>query len=86
MLKIKDNVNLKELERYGFQILKNSFYIAKLQIADTFYEDVKILIDNQRELNIVCDLQFYNQDKSQVELYDRLYDLVKADLVEKAVD
>lgn len=76
MLKIKDNVDLKELEKFGF----------KPDEYDLFYEyQLKskckdIIMINMRNKNFGF-YQTYN-GKS----YDILYDLIKAGLVEKVED
>jgi hypothetical protein len=67
MLKIKDNVDLKELEKFGFRYDKDCLY-KQLDYGHIF-------INNYRN---VC---IYNE-KSNFQL-DTLYDLIKADLVEK---
>lgn len=74
MLKIKDNVDLKELEKFGFKYYddkKNSYYgCAVKQIEHTC-----IFINNSKVISI-------SNSKSIFEL-DLLYDLIKADLVKR---
>lgn len=49
--------------------------------------DVKIRITNERTVYPVIDLDFYNLGhSSEFKLHDTLYDLIKADLVEKVED
>lgn len=96
MLKIKDNVDLKELEKYGFKILvgedefkKNieedsmNFYCTRayknignhftIVIENDEYENqIIILPDNEIPLKLSLNWQL-----------DTLYNLIKADLVEK---
>lgn len=69
MLKIKDNVDLKELEKMG--------YYRKLYFYDSYdYEKSGIIIyENTRIVST----------KRNIDL-DTLYDLIKADLVEKVDD
>ena len=78
MLKIKDNVDLKELEKFGFkkfpliyvkEIAKNS--------TDIFFTR-KIYVDEQNR-KISISEGIFNID---IEL-NPIYDLIKADLVEK---
>ena len=80
MLKIKDNVDLKELEKFGFQ-KGYKFY----SIDNTIIRIVAV-VNDERDLIIQYSdsawwdfnywyLNDYNQDK--------VYDLIKADLVEK---
>lgn len=100
MLKIKDNVDLKELEKFGFKILADEDKILKeleQGITDNYYcnlayKDVgnhfSILIENDnvnRQITIV--------PAATIELrlcldwhLDVLYDLIKAGLVEKVED
>lgn len=68
MLKIKESVDLKELEKYGFKLLYGKEYWNK-----------KITIhSNTRKIRITT-------WKSPYDL-DVMYDLIKADLVEKVED
>jgi uncharacterized protein YdaL len=81
MLKIKDNVDLKELEKFGFEKMRyvNSLIkrvehnIQEIYITD----EVDYFIDiDTKEIQIrtsECDLPLDNT----------IYDLIKADLVEK---
>ena len=85
MLKIKDNVDLKELEKYG---IKKGYKLPILVSKTTEYEVMSI--DKDRVINIGRDLwwshEYYYgfvtpEDKKGGE--DILYDLIKAGLVEK---
>lgn len=71
MLKIKDSVNLKELEKYGFK--KKYYYNAICIIRDDGEHDIFFDLKTRK-------LLFINYG------YDVLYDLIKADLVEKIED
>ena len=73
MLKIKDNVDLKELEKYGFKYFENGNY--KIYEKDNYDSCMDVEICN-RILNIYC------QDYKEID-ENTLYDLIKADLVEK---
>ena len=76
MLKIKDNVDLKELEKFGFEKIDNG-YINTYLNNKANYGLNGIQIDTEtREL--YAELMF-----EQVELF---YNLIKADLVEKVSD
>lgn len=81
MLKIKDNVDLKELEKYGFE------YNEKYSYYEDGYDkyDVTIyILTKDRLLN--CSTPFdYNVEDTTTHL-DTLYELIKADLVEKVGD
>ena len=81
MLKIKDNVDLKELEKYGFE--KGYRY----QPLDPL--PIMAIVDNKRQLTIQYNTSawwnnefYYLYDRNQ----DKVYDLIKADLVEKVGD
>lgn len=77
MLKIKDNVNLKELEKYGFHkpnstTLKNVGY-ENIDGIWIIKEDKKLRITNSDKIN-----GFYDNALS-----NNLYDLIQDGLVEK---
>lgn len=81
MLKIKDNVDLKELEKFGFRYKENK----KLPYNSTFDWNDMIEVKGSKE-------QIYIRafDKKEITVYstcgiaiDKLYDLIQADLVEK---
>ena len=71
MLKIKDNVDLKELEKYGFDLEQTKDKDDLIWGFDSvllFYKDSRVII-------LPC--------SSQDTALNTLYDLIKADLVEK---
>ena len=71
MLKIKDDVDLKELEKFGFK--KKYYYNATVLESEDNKQD--ILFDLKTKKMLFCNFG-----------YDILYDLIKADLVEKVED
>ena len=72
MLKIKDNVDLKGLEKYGF-IIDNHF-------VDKTYSYEFLAIDVlTKKIFISSGVDEVNGDEEII----KLYDLIKADLVEK---
>ena len=76
MLKIKDNVDLKELEKYGFvkgNTMGEIFY--EKSYFKGFYKEKIIIWQKDRELQVQA-----------IKLLNTLYDLIKADLVEKVED
>lgn len=78
MLKIKDNVDLKELEKFGFELNQTFKYYE--YGYDKYDVSIYILILD-RVLH--CSTPYdYNTDDTDSHL-DILYDLIKADLVEK---
>ena len=81
MLKIKDSVDLKELEKYGFE---KGFRFQSLNPLP-----IVAIVDTNRKLIIQYSTSgwydnnyWYLYDKKQ----DKVYDLIKADLVEKVDD
>lgn len=91
MLKIRDEVDLKELEKFGFKKQPKPYIGYYICIA----RGVKILMVCQKEGNrqIIID-KWYDNDprahkranckyRSDKTVYDVLFDLIKADLVEK---
>ena len=80
MLKIKDNVDLKELEKFGFEYDEDYdywFYYAFTEPNDQ--SEVRYYIDNKdRRISIGFDM-YVNPYKI---LY-KIYDLIQAGLVEK---
>lgn len=77
MLKIKDNVDLKELEKFGFE--ENSFYYSKTFNFE--YYEVKIDVEKDRKYLIIQN-DYYDSDYACY-IPSLIYDLIKADLVEK---
>lgn len=75
MLKIKDNVNLKELKKYGIKEapdVKGSYGLCKKWNNTMWYYTISF--EEDRKIEIIN----YNDETGDV-----LYDLIKADLVEK---
>lgn len=75
MLKIKENVDLKELEKFGFKF--NKTYGEYQIFSPNKYEKINIIVDDRHIL--IEDFSGF----SMVEYLDVLFDLIKADLVEK---
>ena len=74
MLKIKEEIDLKELEKYGFLYEEP---VDDLWYSYYFTPDESLVINySDREID-------YNKEKINYETFDYLYDLIKADLVEK---
>ena len=75
MLKIKDNVDLKELEKYGFN---NKYYVdeyvySKELIIGTHYKEEIVVWVKDREIQVANSIRILNT----------LYDLIKDGIVEK---
>lgn len=84
MLKIKDNVDLKELEKYDFCLYEEDITIDRKKILyDKYcYKDFYLYITEDREIyGEQCD--YIRGNVLGNENFDTLYDLIKADLVEK---
>ena len=77
MLKIKDNVNLKELEKYG--LTKNDHFYLFTRYEYKPNSGTCLYVDEYRNIRIFP--TYY--DKVNSKIMDKLYDLIKADLVEK---
>ena len=80
MLKIKDNVDLKELEKFWF--IKDDFYYTK-EINYEYYK-VKIDIELDRKC-IIIQNDYYDSDYACY-VPDVIYDLIQAGIVEKVED
>ena len=68
MLKIKDNVDLIELKKFGFT--KYPY--------DDYYRNGKIRVNSRRNIRIIAKGSPYD--------IEVIYDLIKADMVEKVVE
>lgn len=98
MLKIKDNIDLKELEKFGFIICEDSirtyFKTEKNNNWEQFESGIIVNPLNRecrKEVvyytNSITDSIELDEDSLQlVSTMDTLYDLIKADLVEKVED
>lgn len=81
MLKIKDNINLKELKKFGFKYDKKTKTYYK-KCLGTFNKFIVATEDDED----VCrgQIVFLNESNFQATLYlDVLYDLIEKGLVEK---
>ena len=73
MLKIKEEVKPEQLEKYGFKYYPNG-YFKKVYLANDDDDKVCYRIYDDRSIQIT---------RLDGELDNTLYDLIKADLVEK---
>jgi hypothetical protein len=85
MLKIKQNVDLKELEKYGFEYNRqNNTYVRTFSHV-FFYREIEIYIDNPNFKS--GEIKAYSsiiQDFPKEDWIEKnIQDLIKADLVEK---
>lgn len=80
MLKIKDDVDLKELEKFGFKKLKSVREVYLFNIDGS--EFLEII---EREIHLYINDEYYNCYTGE-KTFDKLYDLIQAGLVEKVDD
>jgi len=73
MLKIKESIDLKELEKFGFIFRANLFYKPSKKDRDL----VDVLIHQESKIIDCSGILGHN------EKLDTLYDLIKADMIEK---
>ena len=78
MLKIKDNIDLKELEKFKLRRDYGGVYDASLSSRYPNQEQINIYVDD-REITI-------DLDGWETNNLDILYDLIQAGLVEKVND
>ena len=78
MLKIKDNVNLKELEKFEFTFDNYHNFYSK----EVYMSDCRLVVDADRVLcydnNSDADMTYHS-----CQLLDEVFDLIQAGLVEK---
>lgn len=84
MLKIKDNVDLKELENFGFKKHTKAYYRCKRNDYIKNLKNGYIEISNNTRWISQDGIEFLRID--EIEYQNTLYDLIKADLVEKVED
>ena len=92
MLKIRDGVDLKELEKYGaiYAIETKKYYF---KINDPEYLEISeyLEIPADKESKFYKQVRLYIEDEyyscwTSINSFDKLYDLIKADLIEKVDD
>ena len=77
MLKIKDNVDLKELEKYGFKEYKDSY-------KRDYHNDYLTSIDKETREILKVDYEWsFLQNKYYKNSTYKIQDLLEADLVKK---
>lgn len=87
MLKIKDNVDLKELEKFGFDLDGNTYkyFIAKNKCVYVCIHDRKLV---RPELPVITSRikEIFTSKKPYQKLSEIMYELDKADLLEKGAE
>ena len=86
MLKIKDNVDLKELEKFGFELDNDCwgepyYFYYSFTRPDTKSEMTYTIYEKNRKILLYADI-IANLNVG----VNKLYDLIKADLAEKVSD
>lgn len=75
MLKIKDNVDLKELEKFGFVFNQyNYVYLNGKYLVTVFIDFDRFIITALHDSTLLTDLELYT---------NILFDLIQAGLVDK---
>lgn len=89
MLKIKDDVDLKELEKFGFEVF-NQTTARKIYYDNIpsccLENDTYFMIEYRRIWFVENGAKESNERYFGNPQFDDLYDLIKADLVEKVDD
>lgn len=83
MLKIKDNVDLKELEKFGFKFIENCIIPNGLKAIEI---DCYVKPNKAGEFNSSCTFikcNYLKEIETPIYDVDNLYDLIQAGLVEK---
>ena len=89
MLKIKDNIDLEELEKFSFDYcdefeVDDAIYIKEIQSFDN--GSIKIIIDENSRFIEIMSFSDEPRHSSILQNLDILYDIIKADMVEKVVE
>lgn len=85
MLKIKDNVDLKELEKYGFvddKIYGRKVKVKKMMTKEKWNAEIVEIDLITGQLQIFVDDEYY-ETYTNSDTLDFIYDLIKDGLVEK---
>lgn len=85
MLKIKDNVDLKELEKYGFELNQWNEYRKEI-CGGRRGQCFEVILFNGGDRILYGYACGADGDGEEACIDDTLYDLIKADLVEKIDD
>lgn len=85
MLKIKADLDLKELENYGFvddEIYGRKVKVKKMMTKEKWNAEIVEIDLITRQLQIFIDDEYY-ENYTNSDTLDFIYDLIKADLVVK---
>ena len=94
MLKIKDNVTIKQLKEFGFKKNVGGLYEMDIKNDKLNEYETSLLIEplyrkKKKEIVIYVDNKELLESGDEIDLcieLDTLYDLIKADMVEKVED
>lgn len=93
MLKIKDSVDLKELEKYGFYEDENYYVDNMINFKMCLAFGVPIIEKETKRIEMLIDKSlgeefsvFKNKNLITSVITENVYDLIKDDLVEKVSD
>ena len=80
MLRIKKEVDLKELEKFGFKDVEPYLKTSEVSLIEhnTYYMENTEREDKNRRLRIVIEM-----DTREIDIDPIIYDLIKSGLVEK---
>lgn len=82
MLKIKDDVNLKELEKFGFK-KEPMIYVKTIERKNEgFLTFQKYIYVDEKTRELAIQEGMFNVDKE----LETIYDLIQADLIERVGD
>lgn len=87
-LRIKSDVDLKELEKYGFvddKIYGRKVKVKKMMTKEKWNVEIVEIDLITGQLQIFVDDEYY-ENYTNSDTLDFIYDLIKADLIEKADD
>ena len=87
-LRIKSDVDLKELEKYGFvndKIYGRKVKVKKMMTKEKWNAEIVEIDLITRQLQIFVDDEYY-ENYTNSDTLDFIYDLIKADLIEKVSD
>lgn len=85
MLKIRDNVDLNELEKYGFvndEIYGRKVKVKNMMTKEKWNSEIIAIDLITRQLQIFIDDEYY-RNYTESDTLDFIYDLIKANLVVK---
>ena len=83
-LKIRNDVDLKELEKFGFKTQQNS-PSWDYGIETSVYDYAELSVDYSKEICIYVTTEYRDADIPD-ELLVKLFDIIQAGLVEKVVE